>query len=96
MGEQKITPEKHASTWLFFALAFILSWLFWVPAAVMSQSKPSFPLGILFLLGGFGPSISGVVMVYRTQDKAGRRDFWQRVFSFRRIGRIMKVFYLSI
>jgi len=86
MREQKVTPGKQASPWLFFALAFILSWLFWVPAAVLGQSRPSFPLGILLFLGGFGPSISGIVMVYRTQDQAGQRDFWQRVFSFGRIG----------
>jgi hypothetical protein len=49
MKEQKVTPEKRGSPWLFFALIFILSWLFWVPGAIMSQSGPSFPLGILFL-----------------------------------------------
>lgn len=81
------TDRKNASPWLFFALAFFLSWLFWVPAAVISRGKSSSVLQILFLLGGFGPSISGVVLVHRTQDGAGRRDFWQRVFSFRRIGR---------
>ncbi len=87
MQERAITSKKCTSHWLFFALAFVLSWLFWIPAAIISQSKsPSF-LGILYVLGGFGPSISGVFMVYWTQEQAGRRDFWQRALSFRRIGR---------
>jgi membrane protease YdiL (CAAX protease family) len=72
--------------WRFFALAFAFSWIFWVPAALISHGNASFPLGILTFLGGFGPSIAGVVMVYLTQDEAGRQDFWQRVFDLRRIG----------
>jgi membrane protease YdiL (CAAX protease family) len=96
MRQQKVAPGKHVSPWPFFALAFILSWLFWIPAAVLSHGSSSFPLGILFFLGGFGPSISGVVMVYRTQDEAGRRDFWQRAFSFRRIGGAWYAFILLV
>jgi len=44
LREQNVAPVKHASPWLFFVLAFILSWLFWVPAAVISQSETSFIL----------------------------------------------------
>jgi membrane protease YdiL (CAAX protease family) len=96
MQEQNTIPKTQANPWLFFILAFVLSWLFWVPAAVLSQSDPPFPLGILFLLGGFGPSISGVVMVYWTQNKTARYDFWQRVFGFRRIGRVWYAFTLLV
>lgn len=83
---QSVIAKKVTRPWQFFTLAFFLSWLFWVPAATMSHNTTSFPLGILYLLGGFGPSIAGVFMVYRTRDQDSARDFWQRVFSFRRIG----------
>jgi membrane protease YdiL (CAAX protease family) len=86
MNELKNIPIKRDRPWLFFALAFLMSWLFWLPAALMSQGGTSFPIGILSFLGGFGPSIGGVLMVYLTAGEDGRRDFWQRVFSFKRIG----------
>jgi membrane protease YdiL (CAAX protease family) len=79
-------PNRRADPWRFFALAFTLSWVFWVPAALISQDNTSFPFRILTFAGGFGPSIAGVVMVYRTQDEAGHQDFWQRTFRLRRIG----------
>jgi hypothetical protein len=63
MREQTITVGEQPSPWLFFTLAFVLSWLFWVPAAIMSQSTDLTPPGILFLLGGFGPSAAGVIMI---------------------------------
>jgi membrane protease YdiL (CAAX protease family) len=44
------------------------------------------PLMIPLLLGGFGPSIAGIIMTYRTQDREGRRDFWRRSISSRQIG----------
>jgi membrane protease YdiL (CAAX protease family) len=92
LREQSVAPADRAGPWPFFALAFTLSWLFWVPAALISHSQLSFPLGILTFLGGFGPSIAGVAMVYRTQDEAGRRDFWQRAFGRRRIGAVWHAF----
>jgi membrane protease YdiL (CAAX protease family) len=86
LRERSAVPSRHAGSCRFFALAFTLSWVFWVPAALISQGNASFPFGILTFLGGFGPSIAGVVMVYRTHDEARRQDFWQRTFRLRRIG----------
>ncbi len=86
VSEERAAPARRASPWPFFAGTFILSWLFWVPAAVLSQRTASSPPELLLLLGGFGPSIVGVAMVYWTQDSAGRLDYLRRAFSFRRIG----------
>jgi len=33
---------------------------------------------IPFLVGGFGPSIAGIIIVYRTQGREGRGEFWRR------------------
>jgi membrane protease YdiL (CAAX protease family) len=71
--------------WLFFALTYVLSWMFWMPAALFGQDFTSSAWAIPYLLGGFGPSVAGLITVYRTRDKEGRRDFWRRVIDFRRI-----------
>lgn len=41
---------------------------------------------LLFILGGLGPSLAGVILTYVTQDSQGWRDFWRRVIGFKRIG----------
>jgi membrane protease YdiL (CAAX protease family) len=91
-----VDAGRRPSRWPLFALACGLSWLFWVPAALLSHGDSSFPLRILTFLGGFGPSVSGIVMVYRSRDDAGQGDFWRRVFSFRRIGGAWYAFILLV
>jgi membrane protease YdiL (CAAX protease family) len=73
------------AVWVFFALTYVVSWLFWIPAALFGQDFTSSAWAIPYLLGGFGPSVAGVIMVYRTAGEEERRDFWQRVIDFRRI-----------
>jgi len=72
--------------WIFIALAYGLTWIFWIPLALSGQDVMAGPLVIPLLLGGFGPSIAGIIMNYHTQDKAGRRDFWRRSINFKQIG----------
>ena len=71
--------------WSFFTLTFGLSWLCWVPAAISGQDVNASAWSILFILGGFGPSVAGVIMFYRNRNKEDRRYFWKRVFGFTRI-----------
>jgi hypothetical protein len=40
---------------------------------------------VLLMSGAFSPSVVGVLMIYRSTDKAGRLDFWRRVIDYRRI-----------
>lgn len=71
--------------WIFFGLAYGLSWIFWIPAAVSGQDVTATAWGVALLLGGFGPSVAGIIMVCRTRNEEGRREFWKRVIDFRRI-----------
>ena len=80
----------------FLLLAFGITWLFWISAALLQQNVLTFPTILLHTLGGFGPSIAGVWMIYRSEEKAGRRDFWQRVFSFRLVGAGWTIFILAL
>ena len=84
--EQNFTSAKRTSPWPFFALTFVLTWIFWIPLALTGQNVMGGPLMIALLVGGFGPSIVGIIMVYRTEGREGRRDFWRRSISFKQIG----------
>ena len=71
--------------WIFIALTYLLTWVFWIPLAISGLDVMSGPLMIPLLLGGFGPSIAGIIMTYRTKDKTGRRDYWRRSINFKQI-----------
>ena len=80
---KKSRSLKHF--WIFIALTYGLTWVFWIPLAVSGQDVMAGLLMIPLLLGGFGPSIAGIIMTYYTQDKAVRRDFWRRSINFKQI-----------
>jgi membrane protease YdiL (CAAX protease family) len=81
-----MNASKPKFPWLYLFLAYGLTWIFWIPVALTRQDyqESSLLLAIVFL-GVFGPGIAGILMTYREQGKQGRRDFWYRVFDFRRI-----------
>jgi membrane protease YdiL (CAAX protease family) len=82
----KMNTSKPKFPWLYLLLAYGLTWLFWIPIALTRQDYQTSPilLAVVFL-GVFGPGIAGIIMTYREQGKEGGRDFWRRVFDFRRI-----------
>ncbi len=82
--------------WLFFLLAYTLSWIFWIPASLLNQESFLFPVFVLYLLGGFGPSMAGIIMIDRSQDKVGQRDLVRRLISFKRVGGTWYVFILFV
>ena len=41
---------------------------------------------MIYVLGGFSPAIAGILMVYGTNDEETIRDYWRRIFDFKRIG----------
>lgn len=71
--------------WLFFAAAFGWTWLFWIIAILTDQSVSTPVGGSLMLLGVTGPLVAGITFTYLTKDKEGRRDYWKRIISFKRI-----------
>ncbi len=81
-----MNASKPKFPWLYLFLAYGLTWIFWIPVALTQQDyqESSLLLAIVFL-GVFGPGIAGIFMTYREQGKQGGRDFWHRVFDFRRI-----------
>ena len=72
--------------WRFFALAYGISWLFWIPAALLGRDAATFPVMLLHALGGTGPLLAAIVLTCFKEDRAGRRDYWLRVIEGKRIG----------
>jgi membrane protease YdiL (CAAX protease family) len=81
--EEVVQKRKWANVWGFFAATYAVSWLIWLPAVLLRSDPPNLAL---IALGAFVPSTMGILFIYLTRDRAGRRDFWQRVFDVRRIG----------
>jgi membrane protease YdiL (CAAX protease family) len=69
----------------FVVATFIWTWAFYAPIAISGNSPYQMPWMILLICGGAGPSIVGVAMALLTYDKEGRRDYWRRCFSLKRI-----------
>ena len=82
-----------SNPWMFFVLTFAVSWIFWSIAVFSSQSYASFPTLLLYTLGGFGPSIMGIILTYLTRSKDEVKDFWYRSRDFKRIPAL---WYLAI
>jgi membrane protease YdiL (CAAX protease family) len=87
--------------WTFFILTYALMLLTWgvmavfqmqAAAATDTGTPPSAFGMVLFLLGGFSPSIAGAIMAWRVQGRDGLRDLWRRFIQFRLGG----VWYLAI
>ena len=82
----QLIQSKPKFPWTFVIIAYGLAWLFWIPIALTGRDYQQSPLLlVLMFLGVFGPGIAGIIMTYREQGKEGGRDFWRRVFDFRRI-----------
>lgn len=73
--------------WRFVAVAFGISWGCWLAAASTGADMfGNLEVGLIVVIGGFGPAIAGISMVYRTRDRAVIAEYWKRVIDFKRIG----------
>jgi uncharacterized protein len=82
MRAEAIPAPKKGFTWLFFVLTFAFSWALWIPFVISGKE-----VSLLAVAGGaFSPSIVGAILASASRDRGSRRDFWKRVYSFRRIG----------
>ena len=81
-----MNTSKSKFPWFYLLLAYGLAWVFWLPVALTGQDYQTSPLLlVVVLLGVFGPGIAGIIMTYLEHGREGGRDFWRRIFDFRRI-----------
>ena len=69
----------------FYLLTFAITWGLWIPAALSGQELSQSAWMIPYFLGGFAPSIAGIILTYRGAGGEERRDFWRRAVQFSRI-----------
>ncbi len=82
-----MNTSKLKFPWLYVILAYGLAWMFWIPVALTRLDYQGSPLLLAAVfLGVFGPGIAGILLTYRELGREGGREFWRRVFDFRRIG----------
>ncbi len=69
----------------FAALAFGLTWPFWWGAALVEQAALSLPFSSdpLLMIGGFGPSLAGLLLARRAAGGAGVRPLLRRAMRWR-------------
>jgi membrane protease YdiL (CAAX protease family) len=68
----------------FFLLTYALTWIPWAIAAYFSfQSGKEMYGHAFFFLGGFGPSIAAILLIFGSGDQALRRDFLARLLRVR-------------
>jgi membrane protease YdiL (CAAX protease family) len=78
--------NQQQSPFVFLGLAFGFSWLFWIAAALTGKDASTLPITVLIALGGIGPMASALILLFVTQDRETRRDYWQRIVQIGRIG----------
>ncbi|MBK9601636.1 MAG: CPBP family intramembrane metalloprotease [Anaerolineales bacterium] len=81
----KTTRPALASPWVYFVATYIWSGIFGGLAILMNLSMETAAGLILVLLAALGPMVMGIAFTYLTRDNEGRRDYWKRVISFKRI-----------
>jgi hypothetical protein len=81
----EILRARRVNPWRFFVLALALSWLFWIPLALAGGEPMAFPYVILMILGGLGPAMAEIILVFGLGNARQKQDYWQRVFDVRRI-----------
>jgi membrane protease YdiL (CAAX protease family) len=80
------TRSRYASPWIYFALVFVLSWSFTIPAALSGVNlTESLLLMVVYALGGLGPAIAAILLTYLSRDQAAWRDYWRRIVDVKRI-----------
>ncbi len=86
MIQNKTPTPRIKSLWLFFILTFVFSWLFWIIGILLHEAYPETPVQVFHYIGGVIPPLMAILMIYVRHTPEERRDYWQRVIGFKRIG----------
>lgn len=79
--------------WLFVGLTYSLSWALWILVILAGKDPRGSWLVVPYILGGFSPSVVGVLLLYRARPVGERARFWKSLVGF---GRIRARWYLFI
>jgi membrane protease YdiL (CAAX protease family) len=88
--------SRSGFPWAFFLLTLGISWVLWILVIVSGQDAKTTWLFAPYMLGGFMPSIVGIIMVSRQFTAPERRFFWKSLVSFRSISAGSYVFIVLL
>lgn len=76
--------KNSAALYFIFALGW--SWCFWIPTIALGYEQSS-PIGMtLFILGGLGPAIASLFLLFIANEREARSAFWKNIIDPSRIG----------
>lgn len=84
MSAISISSKPYALA-TFFVLAFGISWVAWIPAALASYDLISFHIHPILsgMLGAMGPSLAALLTTALHEGRAGFRDLFKRLSTWR-------------
>ena len=82
-----IKNHQFSRPWVFFILTYVWTWGFFSISYMLGLSAESgSALGVVLVLCAVsGPAIIGIMLVYTSLTEEGQKDYWDRVFDFRKI-----------
>lgn len=79
-------PRRRSSALTFFLFVFAWSWLWWLAAGLTGVPVTEPPATNLALIGGLGPLLAAILLVFRNYPADERREFCRRLCDPRRVG----------
>lgn len=90
-------PARGGAPWRFFALTALISWSCFALAALTGVDVfTDLEVGVILVLGGFGPFIAAIILVHTRGDRAFASDFWRRLVDPRLIKPLWLIVALAI
>ena len=84
MTSRITTLAKKHSLFLFFVLAYAISWLIWFPQVASVQRIIERPVSpYLHLLGALGPMLAALIVTALSAGRAGLHELARRMFRWR-------------
>jgi membrane protease YdiL (CAAX protease family) len=85
--------RRSIGLWGYVAIYLGWAWVFWGVIILSDRSVWTYPNVVLFYLGSLSPTLGGVLMIHRSDGRAGLRELWDRISN---LGRIPPRWYLVI
>ena len=85
ISHQKGPSMKIISPVKFTLATFAFTWSLLAIAILSGQSSKDFPNILYYMIGGCGPSLVAIFLVWRNFNTEQRREFWSRVFNPQRV-----------
>lgn len=83
MTDKKPNLLKRQPIVMFYVLAFLISWLGWIPQALYSRGLFPFDHPLFNFLGGAGPTLAAVIVIWALKGRDGARDLFTPLFQWR-------------